>query len=95
MTLLLVAGLGLLAYGLYNKGTDLAKGTVRSTEMAKSVFGTQTITLPHDGIVEEWLPVGNTMVLVVNTGSGPQLVVLDPAGGRELGRFVLQPDAPR
>ncbi len=94
MTLLLFAGLGLLAYGLYNKGTDLAKGT-RTAEVSRSVFGAQTITLPHDGIVEEWLPVGNAMVLVVNTGSGPQLVVLDPAGGRELGRFVLQPDAPR
>lgn len=98
MTLLLVAGLGLLAYGLYSKGTDLAKGNSRSAAAsagAQTVFGAQTVILPHDGTVSQWLPVGNVMVMVVATGNGPQLVVLDPAAGQELGRFVFQPDAPR
>lgn len=96
MTLLLVAGLGLLGYGLYNKAGQLGKGGgVADAAIPGQQFGTVGVPLPAGAKVDQVLVAGGRVVLRV-TGGGPErLVVLDPAEGAIAGSFVFSPEAPR
>lgn len=91
MTLLLVAGLGLLGWGLSNQ-TGKAK---RPAPSSGEGFGTVAVPLPAGARVEQVLAVGDRLVLRL-TGTGPErLLVLDPASGTVAGGFELAPEAPK
>lgn len=97
MGVLLLAGLGLLGYGVATR-TAPDPGAAPPTVPASAGpvigkdFGAVTVPLPAGVRIEQTLVVGERLVVRV-TGAGPeQLVVLDPMGGRIIGSFVLQPE---
>lgn len=91
MTLLLVAGLGLLGWGLSNQAARI--GGARPA--ASDGFGTVAVPLPAGARVEQVLAVGDRLVLRL-AGTGPErLLVLDPSSGTVAGGFELAPEAPK
>lgn len=100
MSLLLVGGIALLVYGLSTRrGGHPGAGAAPEQAQAQAQvgparpFGTVAVALPVGGRVAQMTVAGDRILVRVATGAGEeQIVVLDPQGGRELGRFVL--DAP-
>jgi hypothetical protein len=98
MTLAMVAGLGLLGWGLMEKGRKIASGPATAPVTAAAptiaVFDTVTVPLPAGAHVEQMSVAGDRVVLRITGGGGERVVVLDPLAGRIAGTFVLAP-APR
>jgi hypothetical protein len=98
MSLLLVGGIALLVYGLSTRrgghpGAGAAPEQAQAQVGPARPFGTVAVALPAGGRVAQMTVAGDRILVRVATGAGEeQIVVLDPQGGRELGRFVL--DAP-
>jgi hypothetical protein len=95
MGLLLVAGLGLLGYGMsikaHQTGPRAAAGAAAG---AGSLFGAVEVPLAAGAHVEQMVVAGDRVVLRV-LGAGPErLVVLDPGQGRVAGSFVMTPEPP-
>jgi hypothetical protein len=89
MGALLIAGLGLLGYGLTTKSGKTAKPT-----SAAAQFGAVSVPLPAGARTEQISVAGDRVILRV-VGAGPErLIVLDPAAGTVAGSFVLTPEAP-
>lgn len=97
MGILLVAGLGLLGYGLMNVkngSKPRVPAPAASTSAPAAEFGALAVPVPAGSRVEQTLVVGDRLVLRLAGGGGERLLVLDPAEGRVAGSFVLTPEAP-
>lgn len=93
MGILLLSGLGLLAYGVATKtGQSGAKPVASPTYRAED-FGAVAVPVPAGARVEQALVVGERVVVRIS-GGGDRLIVIDPAGGSVAGSFVLVPEAP-
>ncbi len=91
MTLLLVAGLGVLGWGLSNQAGRMARPGA-----APGVgFGAVSVPLPAGSRVEQVLAVGDRLVLRLAGSGAERFVVLDPASGAVAGSFDLAPEAPK
>lgn len=95
MGILLVAGLGLLGYGLFTQtGKGSAKKPAPAAASAGASFGQVEVPLPAGARIDQALVAGERIVLRI-TGSGPErLLVLDPATGEVSGSFLLAPQPP-
>ncbi|MGE5506611.1 MAG: hypothetical protein ACM31L_19470 [Actinomycetota bacterium] len=93
MGVLLLAGLGLLGWGLWNKGHRTA-GPASAAVAESGGFGRVELPLPAGARVEQMLAAGDKVVLRVSGGGPDRLMVLDPAQGRVLGSFDLAPQPP-
>lgn len=93
MTLLLVAGLGLVGYGVLNRAPHAKAGHSDVATVPASDFGEVTVPLPAGARIEQMAVAGDRVVLRLVGGGPERLVVLDPAGGRVAGGFVLVPAA--
>lgn len=93
MTVLLVAGLGLLGWGLATKGERLhrAANAPAAALPATASFGDVAVPLPAGARIEQMAVVGNRVVLRITAADAERLVVLDPAAGRVDGQFILVP----
>ncbi len=89
MGLLIVAGLGLLVYGVVNQVSD------GSDAGAPGGFDAATVTLPAGCILAEAHLEAGRLVLRAEGPSGrpdcQQVILLDPASGAELGRITIAP----
>ena len=93
MTLLLVAGLGLVGYGVLNRTPHAKAGRADASATPAADFGEVAVPLPVGARIEQLVVAGDRVVLRL-VGAGPErLVVLDPAAGRVAGGFVLVPAA--
>jgi hypothetical protein len=96
MGVLLLSGLGLLAYGVATKtgqsGAKPVAGAVSATYRTED-FGAVAVPVPAGARVEQTLVVGERVVVRIS-GGGDRLIVLDPADGSVAGSFVLVPEAP-
>jgi hypothetical protein len=84
MSLLIVAGLGLLGWGLIH-------GRERAPTGGAAAGYATAVPLPAGARVEQVLAAGERVVLRIAGPGGERLVVLDPAAGRVVGRFDLAP----
>lgn len=90
--LLLVAGLGLLGYGLFAKKAPKAGASHISGGIVASEFGTMSVPVPAGSRIEQITSAGERIVVRLS-GPGPErLLVIDPAQGRVSGSFVLTPE---
>lgn len=98
MAILLVAGLGLLGYGLMNVGAKGGKTRPAAPVVAPAAeaFGALSVPVPvpAGARVEQTLVVGERLVVRLSGGGGERLLVLDPAAGTVAGSFLLTPEAP-
>ncbi|RAU22302.1 hypothetical protein CU669_09270 [Paramagnetospirillum kuznetsovii] len=91
--LLLVAGLGLMAYGLFvkkaqNKGMAAAPAATSTT----ADFGAVSLPVPQGSRIEQMIAAGERVVIRLS-GQGPErILVIDPASGRMVGSFMLTPE---
>src|SRR5690349_19120744 len=95
MGVLLLAGLGLLGYGVATqtgKKPRPAPAAVAATP--GTAFGAVAVPVPAGAKVEQTLVVGERVVLRLSGGGPERFVVLDPADGSVAGSFVLSPEAP-
>lgn len=94
MGILLVAGLGLMGYGVATKTgkPDTAAKPPVSAPVAGVQFGEITIPVPAGARLDQALVVGDKVVLRVTGAAADRLIVLDPADGRINGSFVLSPE---
>jgi hypothetical protein len=91
MGLLLIAGLGLLGYGLTSK---TGKSGRAAAPPASVQFDAVSVPLPAGARTEQMMVVADRIVLRMVGGGPDRLVVLDPAAGTVVGSFVLTPEAP-
>ncbi|EME69633.1 hypothetical protein H261_12436 [Paramagnetospirillum caucaseum] len=92
---LLLAGLGLLGYGLYSKAP--VKGTPSATSGAMATasaaeFGQLAVPVPAGSRVEQMVVAGERVVLRLSGGGSERILVLDPGQGKVAGGFVLTPE---
>lgn len=92
MGLLLIAGLGLLGYGLYSKAGQSGKSQPRTVTQTGAF--SVTVPVPVGSRVDQMLAVGDRLVVRLGGAAGDRLLVLDPNDGHQLGSFALQPEAP-
>ncbi|CAA7622317.1 hypothetical protein [Magnetospirillum sp. SS-4] len=98
--LLLVIGFAALGYGLYTgahlKGTAASSSSSPSSSAAVpsavAEFGTVQIPLPAGSRIDQMSTVGDRVVLRLSGGGPERLLVIDPAGGKVAGAFVLAPE---
>lgn len=92
---LLLAGLGVLGYGLYSKapgkGTPSA-GASRAVAPAVAEFGQLAVPVPAGARIEQMVVAGDRVVLRLSGGGPERIVVLDPGLGKVAGGFVLTPE---
>jgi len=95
MTVLLVAGLGLVGYGVVNRAPQSKPGHAAATVASAAAgaegrdFGTVEVALPVGARIEQMAVAGDRVVLRVSGAGAERLIVLDPAIGRVAGSFVL------
>lgn len=92
---LLLAGLGLLGYGLYSKAP--VKGTPSAASVAPAVapvadFGQLAVPVPAGSRIEQMMVAGERVVLRLSGGGPERILVLDPGQGKVAGGFVLTPE---
>lgn len=92
---LLVAGLALLAYGLYSKAP--LKGTPTATfgkagPVSVAEFGQVGVPVPAGSRIEQMMVAGDRVVLRLAGGGPEAILVLDPGQGKVAGSFVLTPE---
>lgn len=85
MGVLLVAGLGLLGYGMYAKARKLAP----EAPAHAAPFGEVAVRLPAGTRVEQMEAVAGRLALRVSDGTATRILVLDPGTGQVAGVFVL------
>lgn len=90
MGVLLVAGLGLLVYGV---STRMGNPPVTASRPTGG-FGEVEIALPAGARVEQMAIAGERVVLRLSGGGPERVLVLDPASGRVSGSFALMPAPP-
>ncbi|MBC7905667.1 MAG: hypothetical protein H7Y60_02840 [Rhodospirillaceae bacterium] len=97
MGILLVAGLGMIGYGVATKTgkPDMVAKPVSAAPVAGAQFGEITIPVPAGARLDQTLVVGQMVVLRVTGAGTERLIVLDPADGRITGSFVLSPENPK
>lgn len=96
MTLLMIAGLGVLGYGLYTKAGSTGRGSVATGSASPGeTFGTVVVPLPAGGRVEQMAVADGRLAVRIGGAGGDRIVILDPANGRVLGRFDLAAEAPQ
>lgn len=92
---LLLAGLGVLGYGLYSKapgkGTPSA-GAGRAAAPSVAEFGQLAVPVPAGARIEQMVVAGDRVVLRLSGGGPERIVVLDPGLGKVAGGFVLTPE---
>jgi hypothetical protein len=92
---LLLAGLGLLGYGLYSKAP--MKGTPSAASggpvlPAVAEFGQLAVPIPAGYRIEQMLVAGERVVLRLSGGGPERILVLDPSQGKVAGGFALTPE---
>ncbi len=88
---LLLAGLGLLGYGLYSKAP--VKGTPSAASVAPVAdFGQLAVPVPAGSRIEQMMVAGERVVLRLSGGGPERILVLDPGQGKVAGGFVLTPE---
>lgn len=92
---LLLAGLGVLGYGLYSKAPG--KGTPsaisgRAATVSVPEFGQLAVPVPAGSRVEQMVVAGERVVLRLSGGGPERILVLDPGQGKVAGGFVLTPE---
>lgn len=92
---LLLAGLGLLGYGLYSKAP--VKGTPSAAPATTAVapvadFGQLAVPVPAGSRIEQMMVAGERVVLRLSGGGPERILVLDPGQGKVAGSFVLTPE---
>lgn len=92
MTLLLVAGLGVLGWGLSNQAGRMARP---AAAVSTDGFGAVSVPLPAGARVGQALAVGDRLVLRLSGAGAERFIVLDPASGAVAGSFDLAPEAPK
>ncbi len=91
---LIIAGLGLLAYGFYHKAHDpgwrMFAPAGKATRPA-AAFGSVGLDLPAECAIYDVAPDGDRLYLTIGPEDGPcaRVVVFDVAAGRVLG--VIKP----
>lgn len=96
MTALMIAGLGVLGYGLYTKAGPTGRGSVAAGIASPGeMFGTVVVPLPAGGRVEQMVVADGRLAVRIGGSGGDRVVILDPASGRVLGRFDLTAEAPQ
>jgi hypothetical protein len=89
MGVLLLAGLGLLGYGLMTKTHH--KGMAAPGANATD-FGQVSVPVPAGARIEQMTAASDRVILRLS-GTGPErIMVLDPASGRVTGSFALTPE---
>lgn len=94
MAVLLLAGLGLVGYGVATKTGQGSKTRAVAAAPSAGGFGTVSVPLPAGAHVEQALVAGERVVLRVTGAGAERLIVLDPGDGSIAGSFVLSPEAP-
>ncbi len=106
MGFLLIAGLGLLGYGMYTKAGRSVKSSTpvvtteappvgTSAATAPTAFGTIVLDQPvGTRIVESRLEGGLLMVRLAEGGQADRVGIVDLAAGRLLGMVTLEAGAP-
>ncbi len=96
MSVLLVAGLVLLGWGLYSKtktvsGKENTSKTALTGETALMTtdFDTLSLSLPKDAKIVSMLEASGLIVLQVSSAQGERLVIVDPIQGRISGTVLL------
>lgn len=92
---LLLAGLGLLGYGLYSKAP--VKGTPSAASVTPAAapvadFGQLAVPVPAGSRIEQMMVAGERVVLRLSGGGPERILVLDPGQGKVAGGFVLTPE---
>lgn len=96
MSVLLVAGLALLGYGMYSKARKLSAPAeppplAAAAPAAGAAFGNVPVTLAPGARIEEMTAVGPRLALRIAEGESQRILVLDPATGMVAGAFLLSP----
>lgn len=96
MGVLLLAGLGLLGYGLFNQAGKMGAKKPAAAAIVQSGpgFGRVEVPLPAGSEVDDVFEANGKVVLHIIGGGAERFVVLDPASGEVSGTFVLVPEAP-
>lgn len=90
---LLLAGLGLLGYGLFaKKPAGKATASIATATAAVAEFGAVAIPVPAGSRIDQMIGAGERVVVRLS-GPGPErLLVIDPGQGRVVGSFTLTPE---
>ncbi len=95
MGLLILAGLGLLVYGVVGQVSELAAPGAPSGPSAPGGFDAASVALPAGCVLAEArIDEGRLVLRVEGPPSYPQcqlVILLDPASGAELGRITIAP----
>jgi hypothetical protein len=92
MGVLIIAGIGVLGYGL-SRGRPQPAARPGSAESAvASVFATQ-FPVPHGEKLEQISAAGDRVVLRFSSSDGDKLVLLDSHTGQLAGTVLLTPDS--
>ncbi len=98
MGLLILAGLGLLVYGVVGQVSELAAPGAPGAPRGPSApggFDAASVTLPAGCVLAEaHLEAGRLVLRAGGPASRPdcqQVILLDPASGAELGRITIAP----
>ena len=94
MGVLLLAGLGLLGYGVTTQVGKKPRPAAAATAVPGTAFGAVAVPVPAGAKVEQTLVVGERVVLRLTGAGAERFVVLDPADGTVAGSFVLSPEPP-
>lgn len=95
MGLLILAGLGLLVYGVVGQVSELAAPGAPSGPGAPGGFDAASVPLPAGCVLAEAHLEAGRLVLRAEGPLGrpdcQQVILLDPASGAELGRITIAP----
>jgi hypothetical protein len=96
MGLLILAGLGLLVYGVVGQVSEVAGPGAPPGELgAPGGFDAASVTLPAGCVLAQARIEAGRLVLRAEGPSGrpdcQQVILLDPASGAELGRITVAP----
>lgn len=94
MTLLIVVGLGVLAWGLSRQADKVGAASPRPAAVSDG-FGSVAVALPAGARIEQVMAAGDRVVLRVTGAGDDRFVVLDPQSGRVAGSFVLSFEPPQ
>ena len=98
MGAVLVIGFGFLIWGLTGRGGAAVSASHAAPRTAAAAaladFGQVTVPLAATAHVEQTQVVDGRLVVTVADGTAKHLLVLDVAGGRVAGEFILTPAHP-
>ena len=100
MALLLIAGLGLVGYGIYRNSVKPTAAAIRSpapmtaVEAGSRSYFSVELPLPVGAKLEQMATVGDRLVLrLTGEESGERILVVDPATGQVAGTISLVPQS--